>query len=630
MRAISPTRSSPSTSAVATRGAVGDLLLDGDLGVGDAATWARWVTTSTWWRRAERRRAPRRPPRRLAADAGVDLVEHERAGVASPRASTRRRASIVRASSPPDATLASGSGGAPGLAASRNRTSSPGSVVADRRPRGARAASPASRSCAPTAAASRGAAARRAAPTAAAAARSAAHGLGALGLELGRPRVVALQLGQPGRGLVAVGDHLGERRRRTCGAGRAAAGGAPAPPRAVRGPRRSTRPASAARRPTSASSASCRAARRVDARERRPAGDRGDPRRRARRAPRRRRRARRAAAAAGFRCAAASASASSSAPSASSSSGSSSTGGVELVDLVAQQVDLARPGALVATERGELGVDLGDPGTRRAQRLEVDAAERSSAARWVAGGEQALVGVLPCRSTSRRQLGERGDRGEAAVDVGARPAVGRDTRASTSSSSPIDEAALDPRLGRAGAHHRRVGPPADEQLDRLDEHRLAGAGLARERRSGPAPSTRSSRSMTPRSSMCSSVSTRARRQRSVRPNLAFRIWWKRRSAEAHEASGRLRRPAAHHVALAERRHAAARRRRARPGGADDLDLDRLGRIEHQRAVEQHVRRRPGSAAAPGGAATRSGRGPTASTPSTRSASPRSGRRRRSW
>ena len=37
-------------------------------------------------------------------------------------------------------------------------------------------------------------------------------------------------------------------------------------------------------------------------------------------------------------------------------------GGVDLVDLVAEQVDLARPGPGVATERGELGVELADRG----------------------------------------------------------------------------------------------------------------------------------------------------------------------------------------------------------------------------------------------------------------------------
>jgi hypothetical protein len=41
--------------------------------------------------------------------------------------STRRSASIVRASSPPLATRASGSSGEPGFAANRNDTSSPGS-----------------------------------------------------------------------------------------------------------------------------------------------------------------------------------------------------------------------------------------------------------------------------------------------------------------------------------------------------------------------------------------------------------------------------------------------------------------------------------------------------------------------
>ena len=48
--------------------------------------------------------------------------------------------------------------------------------------------------------------------------------------------------------------------------------------------------------------------------------------------------------------------------------------------------------------------------------------------------------------------------------------------------SPIDEAALDHRLGGAGSHHGGVGPAAEEQLEGLDDEGLAGAGLAGERR----------------------------------------------------------------------------------------------------------------------------------------------------
>ena len=42
-------------------------------------------------------------------------------------------------------------------------------------------------------------------------------------------------------------------------------------------------------------------------------------------------------------------------------------GGVDLVDLEAQQVDLARAGAVVAAERRELGVERARPSARAAR-----------------------------------------------------------------------------------------------------------------------------------------------------------------------------------------------------------------------------------------------------------------------
>ena len=107
---------------------------------------------------------------------------------------------MARASSPPEATLASGSGGSPGLAASRKVTSSPGSSpdldldrglghrqlaqVAPRRP-----------------SASAGAAARRAAPTPRSASADRASACGPAGVELGGRAVAALELAQARAGL---------------------------------------------------------------------------------------------------------------------------------------------------------------------------------------------------------------------------------------------------------------------------------------------------------------------------------------------------------------------------------------------------------------------------------------------
>ena len=69
-------------------------------------------------------------------------------------------------------------------------------------------------------------------------------------------------------------------------------------------------------------------------------------------------------------------------------------GPVELVELVAQQVDLPRPHPLVAAERGQLGVDLGEARPRRTQRFEVDVAEPVECGALGGGRQQALVGVL--------------------------------------------------------------------------------------------------------------------------------------------------------------------------------------------------------------------------------------------
>ena len=125
-------------------------------------------------------------------------------------------------------------------------------------------------------------------------------------------------------------------------------------------------------------------------------------------------------------------------------------------------------------------------------------------------------------------LGERGDGGRPTVDVGPRPPVGRDHPGEhVSITVGGDEPAVDPGLVGAVADHRRVGPATDEQLDRLDQHRLAGAGLAGQRRQTRARA-RARRARSRRGSRCAVRSARRRHsvgQRSARPNLAFRIWW---------------------------------------------------------------------------------------------------------
>ncbi len=79
----------------------------------------------------------------------------------------------------------------------------------------------------------------------------------------------------------------------------------------------------------------------------------------------------------------------------------------------------------------------------------------------------------------RRRLGQRRHRGETTVEVGPRPPVGGDDpREHDLFSVDRDETPVDPGFGSPVAHHRGIGPSTDEQLDRLDQHRLARPGLA--------------------------------------------------------------------------------------------------------------------------------------------------------
>ena len=184
-----------------------------------AATWARWVTTSTWWWPASS--ASARPtavaavppmPASTSSNTSVRAASPLRRACPSAALSTRRRASIDRASSPPDATFVSGCSGEPGLAASRNCTRSPGSSSGRRRPGRPpwHEGGPGPRRRSVTAAARRGAAGSTGGTD-----RRGRRPLGAqrrrpVGIEGRRPLLEALELGQPVGGAAPVADHLGE------------------------------------------------------------------------------------------------------------------------------------------------------------------------------------------------------------------------------------------------------------------------------------------------------------------------------------------------------------------------------------------------------------------------------------
>ena len=81
----------------------------------------------------------------------------------------------------------------------------------------------------------------------------------------------------------------------------------------------------------------------------------------------------------------------------------------------------------------------------------------------------------------RRRLAERAQRRHATVDPGPGPPLGGhragEDHLALGVALPHDEARLDQRLGRAGPHQARIGPSAQDQLQRLDDQRLAGSRL---------------------------------------------------------------------------------------------------------------------------------------------------------
>ncbi len=159
--------------------------------------------------------------------------------------------------------------------------------------------------------------------------------------------------------------------------------------------------------------------------------------------------------------------------------GAGDGGVVDLGHLVAHEVELACPVALVAPEARQLVAKPGDLLAGGQQRLEVDPAEPVERLALGRGVQQRLVGVLAVEVDQLdAQLGHDPGGGQAAVDVGPAAPVAGHRPGHDHLAVAVDEAALDPGLVGPGAHQRGVGPAADQQLDGVDHHRLAGAGLA--------------------------------------------------------------------------------------------------------------------------------------------------------
>ena len=325
-----------------------------------------------------------------------------RAGSSRSSLSTSRRASIARASSPPEATLVSGCSGVPGLAAKQELDAVAGVVVvvladldADRGVRQRQLAQAlrdgrgqlgrgARGGPRPTASAARRSAATASRRSSSSAAARSSNRLSSSSRAAARAR----RRRSPRRG-----------RRRTCGAGRAAADGARARPPVARGPPRSPRRRRGPRRRRRRARRAATTRRSAASRNGRPTGHRGE---------------RRGDGVAGAAVVEQGIVGGGAGLAVADGVGQGVLGqlqadllvgvvdrrGRQLVDLEPQQVDLPGPLALVAAERRQLGVELGQPGPRRPQRAEVDRRRSGRApARWVGPASRLWWSCWPCRST---------------------------------------------------------------------------------------------------------------------------------------------------------------------------------------------------------------------------------------
>ena len=479
-----------------------------------AATCGRWVTTSTWWSRAEGGQRPADRQRRLAADAGIDLVEHEggRRGGEHQAQGQHGAGQLAAGGHLGERQRRRPRGWRPAGTARRRRV-----VAADVDRRARLWAWPGRGGGASHRLASRGAAPVGPAPTAAAA-RARPPRACRSAVELGHPFLVARAGRQPLRGFGAVGQHVaeraagddptvGQRRCRTCAAGRPAAAGGPAAPRAAPGRRRWPRRRRGGRRDVGQLG-------RQRAEPHRQVGERCPrPRWRPGRRPpsRSARRLRRLSAGAcsadASRWASASASASSSASSRSSSSGSVSAGG-SISSTWNRSRSISRARAPASPPRlGELprrcrrtlvagGVERREIDRRRSGRAASRCAAVESSDWWA---------CWPCRSTSRRpSLGQRRRGGHAAVTYARdRPSAGT-TRESTTSSPAISKRPSTTASLGARSHEIGVGPAADEQVDGARPAWSCPAPVSPVSAVMPGPSTRRRSAMTPRSATASS------------------------------------------------------------------------------------------------------------------------------
>ena len=195
------------------------------------------------------------------------------------------------------------------------------------------------------------------------------------------------------------------------------------------------------------------------------------------------------------------------------------------------------------------------------------------------------------------------------VDVGARPALGGHDPGDDVLVVADDEAALDACLGGPVRTIVGVGAAADEQVDRLDQHRLAGAGLAGERGQAGTEdelqvdahrldvqlvsTVRSLGQRCNAAAIAQSIGSSVGPQRSAQPELGLQDLVEAAFAEAHEAGRTSARPDGDDVAGIEVGGHLAVDRQRRRAGAEHLDLDGLVRIEHERCGRTACAATPG-------------------------------------
>ena len=159
----------------------------------------------------------------------------------------------------------------------------------------------------------------------------------------------------------------------------------------------------------------------------------------------------------------------------------------DLLHLVAQHVRLAGPLLGIAAQSRQRLVERAQLAPDGPHPAQIGAGEGVEHVALCRGRHQGAVLVLPVDLDElRRRLAERAQGRHAPVDPGPGTALGGDRAGQDHLAGGValteHEAGLDEGLGRPGAHHAGVGPTAQDQLQRLDNQRLAGARLSGEGR----------------------------------------------------------------------------------------------------------------------------------------------------